>query len=143
MKNQIEFVIPKGYIQSDKSTDEKLVFELIEKKDIEKEKRDFLFGIFNRMKVRVDPNKPGRVYYDVDGMGTVFEQDFNNGYLWVSHTHIWTIFFNRFLMNSEIQSFIKTMTEEILNWRGLTPHCVICTHLFGVEEPLNWRGLTP
>ena len=49
MKNQIEFVIPKGYKKSDKSTDEKLVFELVEEKDIEKEKRDFLFDIFNRM----------------------------------------------------------------------------------------------
>ena len=91
-EKQIEFVIPKGYIKSDKSTDEKLVFELVEEKDVEKEKRDFLLNVFNKMKVRVEPNYPGHVYYDVDGVGTVFEQDFNNERLWVSHSRIWYIF---------------------------------------------------
>ena len=128
-EKQIEFVIPKGYKKSDKSTDEKLVFELVEK-DVEKRKRDFLFDIFNKMKIRVEPDKPGHVYYDVDGMGTVFEQDFKNNYLWVSYTHIWSAFEIEFLMkHAEIQSLIKGMVEETLNWRGLTPQdCLNQTH---------------
>lgn len=122
MKNQIEFIIPKGYTQSDKSTDKKLVFEFVEEKNIEKEKRDFLLDIFNKMKVQVKPNEPGHIYYKVDGMGTVFEHNFKNNYLWVSHKHIWNIFKNVFSMEyNEIQLFIKTMVEETLNWRGVTP----------------------
>lgn len=121
MKKQIEFVIPKGYKKSDKSTDEKLVFELVEK-NIEKETREFLLDIFNKMKVRVEPDKPGRVFYDVDGMGTVFKQDFENNYLYVSYYHIWSAFEIEFSMkHAEIQSLIKGMVEETLNWRGLTP----------------------
>ena len=122
-EKQIEFVIPKGYKKSDKSTDEKLVFELVEK-DVEKRKRDFLFDIFNKMKIRVEPYKPGHIYYDVDGMGTVFKQDFENNYLYVSYSHIWSVFETHFSMEFfEVQSFIGNMVGETLNWRGLTPSC--------------------
>ena len=128
-EKQIEFVIPKGYRKSDKSTDEKLVFELVEENDVEKEKRKFLFDIFNKMKVRVDPSCPGHVYYDVDGVETVFEQDFKNNRFWVSYNHIWSVFETRFSMNySEIQSFINNMVEETLNWRGLTPALLRCRY---------------
>jgi hypothetical protein len=96
MEKQIEFTIPQGYKKSDKSTDEKLVFELIEEKNIKKEAREFLFDIFNKMKVRVDPNCPGHVYYNVDGMGTVFEADCRFEYLRVSYEHIWSVFVSRF-----------------------------------------------
>ena len=136
-EKQIEFIVPKGYKKSDKSTDEKLVFELVEEKDVEKEKRDFLFGIFNRMKVRVEPDKPGRVFYDVDGMGTVFEQNTENNYLRVSYDHIWSVFKTRFSMEfSETQSFIKGVVEETLNWRGLTPATQsYIIHITGWKRP--------
>ena len=127
-EKQIEFIVPKGYKKSNKSTDEKLVFEFVEEKTTKNEAKKFLLEIFNKMKVRVVPIVPGHVYYNVDGMGTVFEQDFENNYLWVSYSHIWEVFESRFSMNySEIQLFIKSMVEETLEWKGLTPRWKLYT----------------
>ena len=143
-EKQIEFIVPKGYKKSNKSTDEKLVFEFIEEKNAKDEAKKFLLEIFNKMKVRVELNRLGHVYYDVDGMGTVFEQDFENTYLWVSYRNIWKILESHFPMNyNGIQLFIKSMVEETLGWKGLTPYVSCLHHLIRVGETLEWKGLTP
>lgn len=130
MTKQIEFAIPKGYVKSNKSTNEKLVFELVEN-DVEKEKRDFLINVFNKMNVRIEPDAVGRVYYDVDGK-TVFEQNFKCNKLYVSYSIIWNVFESKFSMKyGETQRFIRSMVKYVLNWKGLTPSAQHSAQLLG------------
>jgi hypothetical protein len=52
----------------------------------------------------------------------MYEQDEENGYVWVSYYRIWSVLEEDFgLKYSEIQELIKVWLGETYNLRGLTP----------------------
>jgi hypothetical protein len=104
---------------------------------------EFFLDVIDGIKVKKQTKYPNSVFWEKEGK-IVFEQDLKNMDLWVSYNMIWVIFEKVFGMEyNEIESFIKGMVEEYLNWKGFTPplrsHVL---HLL-VEEYLNWKGFTP
>lgn len=88
----------------------------------EQEAKEFILKIFNKMQVRVEPNLPKHVFYDVDG-NTMFELDYQYGYLWVSYIYIWFYLETKYSMeySEVIERYIKHLVKEILYWKGLKP----------------------
>ena len=120
-KKQLKEIILKiGIEQAEYVLDELKKENLSQNKDAEA--KEFLFDIFNRMKVRVEKDCSNYVFYDVDGLGTVFEQDAENKYLWVSYRHIWSVLESKFGYNhQQTRELIRGVVEDILNWRGYAP----------------------
>ena len=99
------------------------------------ETRKFLIEIFNQMKVRTEKDNRGFIYYDVDGLGTVFEQDAKNKKLWISNKHIWLVMESKFGYNyQQAKKLITGTVEDILNWRGYTLMLTDNESLFGWKK---------
>ena len=59
----------------------------------------------------------------------LFQQDFKNGWLWVSYSIIWKVLEEEFGLNySETQELIKNVMYDYTNNGSLTPEC--CYILF-------------
>ena len=111
MANQIEFVIPKGYKLSDKSTDDKLVFEI--NSNLRKDAREFLLKFLKNLEVRVSEKSPNCVFLDFKGYKAFFF-DLNNRELLVSDNLIWNFMSQYFSMDyGEVKSFIGDMMKEV------------------------------
>lgn len=105
--------------------------------------RSFCFGLTNRH----EPSRGNNVIlYDkeIDGkVVTLFEQDWKNGYLWVSQAHIWSVLLTRYSMNDQqVREFVEAQVEEVLKWKGLTAERDPQAGRPLVEEALKWKGLT-
>ena len=120
MEEQNKILITEeSYLKAKKIVD---AYENQQSQNKNAEAREFLIGIFNQMKVRVEKDCPNSVFYDVDGLGTVFKQDVEKKDLWVSNKHIWTVLESKYGYNyQQIQELITDMVEDTLNWRGYTP----------------------
>jgi hypothetical protein len=111
MASQIEFVIPKGYKLSDKSTDDKLVFEI--NSNLRKDAREFLLRIFKNLEVRVSEKSSNCVFLDFEGYKAFFF-DLKNRELLVSDNLIWNFMSQCFSMDyGEVKSFIGDMMKEV------------------------------
>ena len=121
MKKQLKEIILQIGIEQAESILAELEKEKLSQNK-EAEAREFLVGIFNQIKVRVEKVCPNTVFYDVGGLGTVFEQDAKNKRLWVSNKHVWSILESKFGHNyQQAKELIRGIVEDILNWGGYTP----------------------
>ena len=120
MEEQNKILITEeSYLKAKKIVD---AYENQQSQNKNAEAREFLIGIFNQMKVRVEKDCPNTVFYDVDGLGVVFERDAKNKNLWVSNKHIWTVLEFKYGYNyQQISELIRDAVKNTLNWEGYTP----------------------
>ena len=119
---KIEIEIPDGHKEAIKQTENGVVIEWI-KVDKEQEMRDFLKPFLTNLLLVKDERYPGSVFYKQNGE-VIFElqKTDRDTCFWVDYQKIWSVFENRFGLNfTETQSFIKTVVEDTLNLRGITP----------------------
>ena len=87
----------------------------------QKEMEEFLLEKWNGMEKVVTPKYPNSIFYKKDGE-VIMEQDKKNGYMWVSYSLIWVIFYNRFRLDyNQTQTFIRDMLEQHFKLVSLTP----------------------
>jgi len=68
--------------------------------------------------------------------------ELENSTLWCDYINIWSVY-ESFGMNYEqIQDFIKSMVEEHLNMKGVTPIQMLLVQSTVVEEHLNMKVVT-
>lgn len=106
----IKFIIPEGYVKSDKSTDKELIFVRENKIDV----KQYLFNEFNGMCVKVYKHTPKTVYYIKPSFGAIFSLNPNN--LFVSNKFIAYIENTYKLSIVEVKELIRSTVKEVFNW---------------------------
>lgn len=106
----------------------------------EQEAKEFLLEIFDKMQIRVEPDMPRHMFFDIDGK-TVFELDYEHGYLWVSDSYIWVFLEVKYSMvySETIELFIKNMVEDIFNWQQMIPKRDTLKYLILGVENSYWK----
>ena len=134
---KIEIEIPEGCKEVIKSTGNSVVIEWV-KVDKEQEMRDFIKPFLTNLLLVKDERYPNSVFYKQNGE-VIFEFQKTETELrfWVDYCKIWSVFNGRFGLNyNETQSFIKTVAEDTLNLRGVTP----LSPFF--EKPRSWTPIS-
>jgi len=87
----------------------------------EKEMSDFLFDMLNGT-IRKMTGKNEVTHYRASDNEWLFQQDYENGRLWVRYSLIWSVFETKYSLNyKQTIDFIKGWIEANTKWRGLTP----------------------
>ena len=70
--------------------------------------------------------------------------DSKNQHFWCSFYRVWIVFLNKYSINNvDFQEVMKSILEEHLNLKGVTPKCISSTIAEALEEHLNLNGVTP
>ena len=95
------------------------IFSDVVKPDKTQEMSDLLFGMINKCERHMTGDR--RVtYYKNDEW--VIQQDYKNGYLWISYSLIWKVFEEKYGLNyQQIKNFIQSWVETNTEWKGLSP----------------------
>jgi hypothetical protein len=89
--------------------------------DKNKEMSDFLFGMLNKT-IREMTEDRKVTHIRASDNEWLFQQDYENGILWVRYLFIWSVFKSKYGLNDEqIKSFIAAWVEKNTEWKGLTP----------------------
>ena len=109
-----------------------------------KEMSDFLFEMFNKCEQRFTGDENTKEFTFYKGKEWIYQQDYKNGYLWISYSLVWKVFEDKYKLNyQQIKYFISSWVETNTNWNGLTPQYNLKNNNGEVETNTNWNGLTP
>ena len=127
---KIEIEIPDGHREVIKRTENAVVIEWI-KVNKEQEMRDFLKPFLTNLLLVKDERYPNSVFYKQGGE-VIFElkKTEEELYFLVDYHKIWSFFYDRYELDYYgTQIFIKTVVEDTLNLRGISPYDVVSEFL--------------
>lgn len=111
----------------------------IDGKSKEQEMSNFLFSMLNGTIMKFTGEKE-ITYYRASDNEWLFQQDSQNGYLWVRDFLILPVFVKKFNLNhQEIIDFIEGWIEINTKWQKLTPKIWVSNFNGKVETNSEWR----
>jgi hypothetical protein len=107
-------------LRSDISKLEKIINE---PKNNGNEMSDFLFSMLKETKMVI--NNGMIINYRLSDNEWLIQQDYENGYLWVRYSLIWSVFETKFGLNyQQISDFIKGWMKKNTEMGPLTPRAI-------------------
>ena len=137
-EDQVKKVLEQTKVKNTKELVKKEILEMLEKY---KSNVRFLDEIY---KVSKYPTSRFEIFND-DGYW-LFEIDYDskNQRFWYSYHRVWMIFNDKYSINrNDFQEVMKSILEEYLNLKGVTPNEIGATSSAKLEEYLNLKGVTP
>src|SRR5690606_9946627 len=123
---------------------EALEAEIAELKKPEKTAGQRFWELVSGTEVKFDFDKWPHTIFGFRGHNYVWEFDFENSYLWLRYSTVWSVLETEYSLNyNDVQALVRSEVEEHLKCRGLTSQCEKGPFVSRVEEHLKCRGVTP